>query len=170
MQLLAPYLPHALGTISLTYLAEHLDFLICKTFGNYQTIDLLGFSMGGVISRIWLQTLNGAARTRRFLSIGSPQQGTLTAQCIPSWMFAGIADMKIGSPLLRSLDAHTNKLDGVRCTSLFCRWDLIVLPGWKAVLPCGEWYSVPVLTHQQLIYHPIALNLIKRILRSSDKD
>ena len=165
IQLLAPYLPHRLGAVPLTYLAEHLDSLICKHFGNYQIIDLLGFSMGGVIGRIWLQNLDGAARTRRFFSVGSPQRGTLTAQWVSSWMFAGIADMKIGSSLLRSLNADTSTLNKLKCVSFFCYWDLIVFPGWNATLPCGEQYAVPVLTHKQLLHHPVALKLLGKLLR-----
>ena len=100
----SPHLPHRFGAIPLRKLAQQLDGLIQERWGAETTIDLLGFSMGGVIGRTWLQEFGGAKRTHRFISVGSPQQGTLTAQCIPAWLFAGLADMKRGSPLLRSLE------------------------------------------------------------------
>jgi len=41
--------------------------------------DLVGFSMGGVVSRYYLQRLGGAERVRRFVTIPSPHHGTMTA-------------------------------------------------------------------------------------------
>ena len=64
--LLAPHLPHGLGDVPLRELARRLDEQILNRFGADSTVDLLGFSMGGIIGRIWLQELGGAARTRRF--------------------------------------------------------------------------------------------------------
>src|SRR6187397_651848 len=42
-------------------------------------IDLVGFSMGALVARYWLQRLGGKERTRRFVSISGPHGGTLTA-------------------------------------------------------------------------------------------
>lgn len=157
---LSPHLPHRFGATPLRKLAQQLDGLIQDHWGLEMPIDLLGFSMGGVIARTWLQEFGGAKRTHRFISVGSPQQGTLTAQCIPAWLFAGLADMKRGSPLLRSLNDNYAELQKVECISFFCRWDLMVCPGWQAVLPIGKSTAVPVLTHQQLMSHPRSLDLL----------
>ena len=157
---LSPHLPHRFGATPLRKLAQQLDGLIQDHWGLETPIDLLGFSMGGVIARTCLPEFGGAKRTNRFISVGSPQQGTLTAQCIPAWLFAGLADMKRGSPLLRSLNNNYADLQTVECISFFCRWDLMVCPGWQAVLPIGKSTAVPVLTHQQLMSHPRSLDLL----------
>lgn len=161
---LSPHLPHRFGATPLRQLAQQLDGLIQERWGLETSIDILGFSMGGVIARTWLQELGGAKRTHRFLSVGSPQQGTLTAQCVPAWLFAGLADMKRGSPLLRSLNGNYSDLQAVECISFFCRWDLMVCPGWQAVLPIGKSTVVPVWTHQQLMSHPRSLDLLTEAL------
>ena len=163
--LMAPHLPHGLGVVPLRELAQRLDRAIQERFGSDTEIDLFGFSMGGVIGRIWLQELGGSRRTRRFFSVGSPQWGTLAALPIPRWLLAGAADMKPGSDLLRDLNRNTTALDGVTCRSYFCRWDLMVCPGWKAVLPTGPHEELPVWTHQQLIAHPRAVERLAEILR-----
>ena len=164
--LLAPHLPHGLGWIPLRQLASRLDQHIQQRFGADSRVDLLGFSMGGIIGRVWLQQLGGARRTHRFISVGSPQQGTLTAQWIPRWLLAGLADMKRGSALLRSLNADPSPLRELDCVSCFCSCDLMVVPGWQARLPVGMVRSIPVLTHQQLIAHPHALDVLMQILLS----
>ena len=158
--LLVPHLPHRLGAVPLRALAQQLDDHIRGLWGDDLKVDLLGFSMGGIIARVWLQQFGGARRTHRFVSVGSPQRGTVMAQWIPPWLFAGLADMKRGSPLLRSLNADLQALEQLDCVSYYCRWDLMVVPGWQAHLPLGRVSSLPVLTHQQLISDPRALDVL----------
>ena len=164
--LLVPHLPHRLGAIPLRTLAEQLDDHIRRRWGDDVEVDLLGFSMGGIIGRVWLQQLGGGQRTYRFISVGSPQRGTVTAQWIPSWLFPGLADMKRGSPLLHALNADVQSLERLDCVSYYCCWDLMVVPGWQAHLPVGTVSQLPVLTHQQLMSHPLALEeLVRTLLR-----
>ncbi len=159
--LLIPHLPHGLGVVPLRQLAAQLDQHIRDRFGDTQELDLLGFSMGGVIGRIWLQERNGAERVRRFFSVGSPQNGTLAALPLPRALLAGAADMKFGSALLRDLNRDPSALIRICCRSYYCSWDLMVCPGWRAVLPTGSRQRIPVWTHQQLIAHPRALAQLK---------
>ena len=165
--LLIPHLPHGLGVVPLRELASQLDHHIQDRFGGSQELDLLGFSMGGVIGRIWLQELNGVARVRRFFSVGSPQNGTLAALPIPRVVLAGVADMKVGSGLLRDLNRDQSVLRQTSCRSYFCTWDLLVCPGWRAVLPIGSRHRIPVWNHQQLIAHPRALVQLKHDVEAS---
>ncbi len=166
VEILVPDIPHEYGRIPLSMLASNLDNLILDRFGSQTTIDLLGFSMGGVISRVWLQYLGGALRTNHFLSVGSPHQGTFTAECIPSWLMPGIGDMKRSSPLLKGLNSDIYLLDGVKCSSYFCRFDMMVVPGWQAVLPIGSSQALPSVTHKGMITQPKSLEiLIKDIIR-----
>ena len=83
----APTLDHHFGRISIIDLAESLDGLITKKYGNEKEIDIVGFSMGGIIARYWINKLYGYHKTKRFISIGSPHQGTLTAQLVPKNLF-----------------------------------------------------------------------------------
>ncbi len=168
LELWAPHLRDRWGAVPLQELAATLAPQISARFGPDRPIDLLGFSMGGLVGRLWLQDHGGAARCRRFVCLGSPMRGTLTAQLVPRALLAGIADMKLGSPLLRHLDAGTLRLQGVACTSLYCRTELTVVPGWRAVLPVGERRALPVATHRQLIGHPRALAAVADVLLAPD--
>ena len=83
---------------------------------------------------------------------------------MPHALLAGIADMKIGSPLLRDLERGSGSLVGLDCHSLYCPTDITVFPGWWAVLPVGRRRALPVLTHRQLIAHPWAVRLLADLL------
>jgi triacylglycerol lipase len=164
--LLIPDLPIRLGSTPIETLARELAGHIDTALGPSATIDLLGFSMGGVIARTWIQLMGGHRRTRRFLSLGSPQQGTLTAQPWPRRLLPGIADLKPDSPLLRRLAADLSPLESIDCSSYGTVLDLMVVPGWRGVLPLGPRRMLPVWSHPQLLRHPAALDpLVKDLLR-----
>ncbi len=167
-QTFTPYLPHGLGSVSLFDLATELDRQIVEKFGGDRSIDLLGFSMGGVVGRIWLQEMGGASRTRRFFSVGTPHHGTFLAQMIPSWLLPAVSDMKRGSSLLNRLNSNVNSLRKLTCMSFFCRWDLMVIPGWQAVLSIGKFQAIPVLTHKQLITHKTSMKILLDELTTFD--
>lgn len=162
--LLTPALPLRLGRTPILEVAELLGSHIEAAFGLQQPIDLLGFSMGGVIARCWIQRFGGHHRLRRFISVGSPQQGTITAQPWPRRLFQGIGDLRFGSSLLSSLNDDLDPLARIDCHSFFSALDLVVLPGWRAVLPLGRHTMLPVLTHPQLMRDRAALQPIAREL------
>jgi triacylglycerol lipase len=164
--LLMPALPLRFGITAIEDSAQRLAAAIEAAFGTAEPLDILGFSMGGVIARTWIQRMGGHARTRRFISVGSPQQGTLTAQPWPRRPLAGIADLKVGSPLLQHLNADLTALQGIDCRSFATVLDLMVVPGWRAVLPIGARRMLPVWTHEQLLRSPAALDpLVEELLR-----
>jgi len=62
-ELYRPHLPHKFGKTSLRRLAQDLDSKIEELVGPKIEIDIVGFSMGGLISRFWLQNHDGFLRT-----------------------------------------------------------------------------------------------------------
>ena len=167
-ELYRPHLPHRFGKTSLKDLARALDSKIEELVGPEVEVDIVGFSMGGLISRLWLQNHNGFLRTKRFFSIGTPHFGTYTAQMIPSSFMPGIADMKRGSRLLSQLNNDLTSLEKVECISFFTKWDLMTFPGWQAKLSIGESYQLPVLTHKELITNSISLDiLVEKIFKNT---
>jgi triacylglycerol lipase len=148
--LLIPDLPLRLGSTPVLEAAELLGIHIEAAFGLEQRIQLLG----------------GHRRTRRFTSVGSPQQGTLTARPWPRRLLAGIADLRPQSPLLERLNGDLELLQRIECCSFYSAIDLAVLPGWRAVLPVGPRRMLPVLTHPQLLRDPAAIGpLAEELLR-----
>ena len=149
-----------MGRSSIRNLAKELDKFIFNEIGPDEAIDILGFSMGGVISRVWIQQLAANSRVSRFITVGCPHFGTYTAQFIPYKFFPAIAEMKRGSALLRELNNDLGKFSSIECFSFFTYWDLMVFPGWQALLPVGMSSSLPCLTHRQLITSISSVELI----------
>ena len=161
----APTLNHAFGMTSIVELANLMDQLIVEKYGLEQEIDILGFSMGGIIGRYWINKLNGHKRTKRFITIGSPHNGTLTSQLVPKYPFRGISEMKINSSLLRDLANYDYFLNDIDCISFFTYWDLMVFPGWRAHLNVGEKISLNIFKHRNLVRNPAAVErIIERIM------
>ena len=78
-----PVLDHPDGRGGLENLASGLKRDIDKEFGPKESISIVGFSMGGIVSRQYLQHLGGAARCENFITISAPITG-------PRW--AGLSD------------------------------------------------------------------------------
>ncbi len=147
----APTLKHSFGMTSILDLTYKLNELILEKYGLEKEIDILGFSMGGIIGRSWLQKFNGCKRTRRLISIGSPHKGALMAQLIPKYPFRGISEMKINSNFLRELANNDFLLDEIECINFFTYWDMMVFPGWWTNLKFGKKISVKVFKHRNLV-------------------
>ena len=147
----APTLEHSYGMTSIIDLTKKLNELILEKYGLEEEIDILGFSMGGIIGRHWLQKFNGYKRTRKLISIGSPHKGTLMAQLIPKYPFKGISEMKINSKFLRGLAKNDFFLADIECINFFTYWDLMVFPGWWTNLNFGKKISLKVYKHRNLV-------------------
>ena len=156
----APTLEHSYGMTSIHDLTNKLNKFILNKYGLEKEIDILGFSMGGIIGRYWLQKFNGYKRTRRLISIGSPHKGTLTAQLIPKYPFKGISEMKINSKFLRGLANNDFFLDDIECINFFTYWDMMVFPSWWTNLNFGKKISVKVYKHRNLVRNKSVIDKI----------
>ena len=161
----APTLDHAYGMTSIVQLTIVLDKLILDKYGKEKELDILGFSMGGIIGRYWIKKFNGYKRTRRFITVGSPHMGTLASQLVPQYPFGGISEMKINSSLLIELSHLNHLLKDIDCVSFYTYWDLMVFPGWRAYLPFGEKIPLNIYKHRNLVRSPLAVEkIIERII------
>ncbi len=162
----APTLEHSFGMTSIPDLTNTLNELIIEKYGLEKELDILGFSMGGIIGRYWIQKFNGYKRTRRLISIGSPHKGTLIAQFVPKFPFRGISEMKIKSKFLSELAKNDFFLNDVECISFFTYWDLMVFPSWWTNLNFGEKISVKVYKHRNLVRNRFSVEkIIEKIIK-----
>jgi pimeloyl-ACP methyl ester carboxylesterase len=99
------------------------------------SVDLIGFSAGGVVARIWAED-GGSVHARRVVTLGSPHHGTevagLAALFLPGDCPAACRQLQPGSTLLRSL---TGGAPGPNWVSIRTRADQISTPPSTAILP-----------------------------------
>lgn len=149
------------GSALLEQLAAQLAAFVAERLPAGSPFDLVGFSMGGVVSRYYLQRLGGAERVRRFVTISSPHHGTLTAYLSRK---AGARQMRPDSPLLADLNADLSALDRVDVTSLWTPLDLMILPPESSHLPLGREVLVAAPLHALMLHDPRSLRAVAEAL------
>lgn len=163
---LTPELRPSNGSAPLETLAEQLATFVSTHCGDSGRLDFIGFSMGGLICRYYLQCMGGAARTDRFISIASPDNGTHIAKLIPG---AGMRQMRRGSTFLNDLNADVSTLKDVACSVLFTPMDFIIVPAVSSIVPFAEIYRLRIFSHVLMIYHPAVYRKLAALLETPSK-
>lgn len=148
------------GRAPLSELAQQLDSYIRGTFAG-ESIDLIGFSMGGLVSRYYVQRLGGMERVRRLVTIGTPHNGTWSAYVLDS---PGVRSMRPGSAFLEDLNRDIGMLDGVLLASIWTPFDLMIVPATSSRVPVGRSILVGTLLHPLLVRDRRVMRLVLDIL------
>jgi len=136
------------GDVTLDILAEQVAAYIEKTFDPEQKLDLVGFSMGGIVSRYYVQQLGGIKRVQRFITIASPHQGTSIAYLSK---LPGCMQMRPDSPMLQELNQNRAILESLNFTSIWTPYDLMIVPAQSSHMPLGKEVIIPVLLHPWML-------------------
>lgn len=135
------------------------------------SVDLVGYSAGGVVARLWVQD-GGAPRVRRLVTLGSPHHGTEVAtvgSLVAGSCPAACQQLATDSPLLARLD-RSGIPDGVVFLSLWTTGDDVVVPPSSSVVdgePSPALQSIcpgSTVTHAQLPADPLAQSLVEEAL------
>jgi triacylglycerol lipase len=145
------------GSLGLDSLAKQLADYISETFDPEQAIDIVGYSMGGIVSRYYVQRLGGINRVQRFITISSPHKGTLTAYSLP---LPGYLDMRPDSGLLRDLNQDVTVLKRINFTSMWTPFDIMILPSSSSQMPVGKEIKLNVMLHRQMVTEPQSINAL----------
>jgi triacylglycerol lipase len=132
------------GEKGLDELAEQLKDYI-KKYINEAHFHLLGFSMGGIICRYYLQRLGGSKRVKRFITVSSPHKGSVLAYFRPN---RGGRHLRPNSSFIQDLNKDKGWIKKHRFKSLYTPLDLMILPSSSSVLDstCSEKFWV--------LFHP----------------
>lgn len=141
-----------------------------KQAHGVERVDLVGFSMGALVSRYYIQRLSGRDHTRRFVSISGPHHGTLMAYGLSH---DGVRDMRPGSPFLRDLERHENAATGaannVETHVVYTPFDLTILPADSSELPGARTTKTfPVAFHRWMIKDRRVLDHVAALLTSAE--
>jgi triacylglycerol lipase len=146
------------GTAGIDELACRLAGLIDAALGPDRPFDYFGFSMGGLIGRYYLQSLGGAARMQRMVTLATPHLGTWSAYGAPGR--PAVRQMRPGSDFLTMLNAGHAALDGMDFAALWTPFDLSVTPAHFAYLPGRPAQRLLSPFHGLLVYDPWVIRTV----------
>lgn len=150
------------GMVGIEVLAQQLGATLEEQFTAKTVFNFVGFSMGGLICRSYLQQYGGLARTERLITVATPHQGTWTAY---SFNRPASIQMRPGSAFLAALNRDLTALQQVNFTSIWTPLDLTILPASSSCLPVGEMIQVWSPFHYTLLLDPRILQIIAKQLR-----
>lgn len=138
---------HAPGA-GIDRIARSLGKLVARIPSSCR-IHLVGHSLGGLVSRWYVQEHGGHSRITQTISLGSPFGGTARAHPFP---FLVGRELGRASPLLARMRARAHE-HAVPHTSIVGHRDVLVVPAESAVFPRGDVVVLPQCGHNTLLFH-----------------
>ncbi len=149
------------GSKGLDDLAQQVADKVDTTFGAEQSFDLIGFSMGGIVSRYYVQRLGGINRVQRFITLSAPSHGTRIAYLSQK---LGCIQMRPDSAFLKDLNSDVQMLSQINFTSIWTPYDMMIVPANSSKMPVGDNFTVPVLVHAWMVSDRNSLSAIATAL------
>ncbi len=134
--------------------------------GGTGSVDVVGYSAGGVVARLLVRDEGGTSVVRRVLTLGSPHHGTDVAALaaeVAGGCPTACEQLATGSDLLRRLNAGDETPPGPRWITVRTQQDTTVTPADSAVLDGALNLEVQELcpgattSHDQLPGDPVVL-------------
>jgi len=144
----APDLEPNGGQMALDKLAEKIVAYDRRYLPQDRRFILVGFSMGGIVSRYYLQRLGGLERVKQFVSISTPHRGTLTAYLKHN---PAVRQLRPNSEFLTDLNDEADRLQPVNHISLWTPFDLMILPATSSKIDYGRNIMIPAPVHYLML-------------------
>jgi len=100
-----------------------------------EKVNLIGHSLGGIISRYYLQKLGGWKYVHRAVYLGTPHKGVYWAY-FGLWSTAG-RQILPGSKLIKELNSDPSRCRNIKCLSIISNFDEMIIPRDSGILDCG---------------------------------
>lgn len=142
-------------------LAKKVDELRIKL--KVETVILIGHSMGGMIARNYVQNRGGSAYVDAMVTLGSPHHGSKLAPFALSSMGKSLLP---GSAFLTKFNS-TPWPETTPATSIYTRYDNIVLPVESAKMEGAKQVELDGMGHTALLFHPRSLQTVIEALNGA---
>jgi triacylglycerol lipase len=163
------------GTGDLDAEAEHLAEVVGQTLAETgaPSVDVIGYSAGGVVARLWVRDHGGDSQARRVLTLGSPHHGTSQAALgreLAGGCPVACEQLVPDSDLLRRLNAGDETPEGPLWATVRTRDDQVVTPVDSAALDGALNLLVQDLcpgasvSHGELPGSPVSLAAVESLL------
>jgi triacylglycerol esterase/lipase EstA (alpha/beta hydrolase family) len=122
-----------------------------------RSVDVVGYSAGGVVARLWVRDHGGGGLARRVVTLGSPHHGTdlagLAGDLTPDTCPQACQQLQPDSDLLRHLNAGDETPDGPLWVSIWSTGDQTVVPPTSAHLDGALDYSIQSVCPRVAVSH-----------------
>lgn len=151
--------PVGSGTDDLRDQAAHLAEVVEETIERTgaPSVDLVGYSAGGVVVRYYVAELGGRSTVRRAVTLASPHHGTDLAALASTLgdraCPAACRQLDPGSELLRRLGAGDETPDGPSWVALWTEDDATVVPPTSGTLEGALTFSVQAVCPDLTVSH-----------------
>lgn len=138
------------------------------------SVDVVGYSAGGVIARLWVRDHGGGDIARRIVTLGSPHHGTYLPGFDGGFCPKTCQQLAPGSGFMTKLELGDETPKGPRWVSIWTRDDKIVTPPSSARLQGAVNFSVQrvcgdvTVAHRDLPRTPEVIGLVGFELRVDD--
>lgn len=145
--------------------ARQLEDFVSKIAPDPKTkVDIVAHSMGGLVSRYYINLLEGYKRVSRFITLGTPHGGSML------WSFAIWQcgrQMRPESPTLNGLAENDYRLDDLSVTSIYSDFDELVIPQESPVISRSGVNNIMVsgVGHVGFVFDGYVYELIEQALR-----
>lgn len=106
-----------------------------RSYFDSDKVNLIGHSLGGIISRYYLQKLGGWRYVEKVVYLGTPHKGTYWGVFVP--MTKAGRQLVPGSELLEEMNSDPSRCKNIKCLSIVSNFDEVVVPKDSRVLECA---------------------------------
>jgi triacylglycerol lipase len=145
----------------LEHWAEQLARVAESEIPATEKFHLVGFSMGGMVSRFFVQRLGGGARLGRLVTISTPHHGSRVALLLAT---PGSRQLRPQSDFIRDLNTDVDTLARYNFTSLWTRFDLMVVPARSSVIAPARCVELRVPLHALMVRDRRAITAVVEAL------
>lgn len=151
------------GAISQKVAAAQLDTAVLAHFGEKRPLHVVGFSMGGLITRYWLANYPVRRRVISYATLSAPHQGTAFAYINQK---PGVLEMQPNSPFLEQLAQQDASFASLKPLSIYTPLDLIILPAKSSQWTVSTTELCWKLFHPLMVFSPF---VARRLLQNMQK-
>lgn len=160
---------------SLTKMVDILEQRVEEVLAATQSpqLDIVGHSLGGLISRYYMSVGNGRGKVRHLVTLGSPHKGTPLSRMLATPFFGGLrTDLRSNSYFTRQLN-ETALPRQSRLTSIYAKYDFVAWPGDNCRvegLPSSSFQNIELesVGHLGLLYSEESFDSVMKSLLSDN--
>lgn len=152
------------GVLGLEQLAAQLDAYIERYLDSGEQFSMVGFSMGGLVCRYYLQHLGGIRRASKLVTLSTPHHGSLLAHAL---RHKGAMQLRPGSDFLIDLQQGAHLLESIATVSIWTPFDLMIVPAVSSRMPSWKEIRLSVLLHPWMLSDRTSVDAVIRELKEA---